>query len=229
MNPADLTISAIIPLYNGARFIKQALDSILAQTLAPVEIIVVDDGSTDDGAAIVANYATNHPIILLQQPNAGQAAARNLGIRHSSGNLIALLDQDDIWYPHHLQALAEPFTQPNVDALGWTYSDIDQINENNRLRLRAALSTVVITHPKTRLDVCLSEDMFVLPSASMFTRSAFDAVGGFDEQLCGYEDDDFFLRLFVAGYRNVFIDQPSGQWRVYPASTSYRHAWRSAA
>ena len=221
MNPADLTISVIIPLYNGARFVRQALDSVFQQTIAPNEIIVVDDGSIDDGAAIVSAYTNEHPVILLRQANAGQAAARNAGIRQSTGRLIALLDQDDIWYPHHLQALTQPFLTEQTNDLGWVYSDVDQINENNRLRLRAALATADNTHPKTRLDICLSEDMFVLPSASIITRSAFDTVGGFDERLCGYEDDDLFLRLFIAGYRNVFIDRPTGQWRVYAGSTSY--------
>ena len=221
MNPTDQTISVIIPLYNGARFIGQALDSVFAQTLSPIEIIVVDDGSTDNGAEIVSHYAIDHPLILLRQPNAGQASARNLGIKHSKGQLIALLDQDDIWYADHLEGLAAPFSQEHSGRLGWTYSDIDQITETNRLRLRAALSTVDITHPKTHLDVCLREDMFVLPSSSMISRAAFDEIGGFDERLCGYEDDDLFLRLFIAGFRNIFLARPLTQWRVYAGSTSY--------
>ena len=221
MSPADLTISVIIPLYNGAWFIKQALDSVIAQTLPPAEIIIVDDGSTDDGVAVVSSYRSEHPIILLRQANAGQGAARNAGIRQSSGRLVALLDQDDIWYPHHLQTLAQPFLLSQTDDLGWVYSDVDQINVDKRLRLRSALACVNITHPKTRLDVCLSEDMFVLPSASIISRAAFDSVGGFDERLCGYEDDDLFLRLFIAGFRNIFINEATAQWRVYKDSTSY--------
>jgi len=63
--------------------------------------------------------------------------------------------------------------------------------------------------------------MFILPSASLIVREAFDHVGGFDERLCGYEDDDLFLRLFAAGYANIFVDEPLSQWRIYPTSSSY--------
>ncbi|MDR3534604.1 MAG: glycosyltransferase [Rhodopila sp.] len=221
MNPVDPTISVIIPLYNGGRFIAQALDSVFAQSLPPTEVIVVDDGSTDDGPEIVARYAAQHSLVLLRKANGGQSSARNFGISHSQGRLIALLDQDDIWYPDHLEELSRPFFEDTYRTLGWTYSNLDEITEDNRLRIRAALSVSPGQHPKTKLDKCLRQDMFVLPSAAMISRAAFDAVGGFDEDLCGYEDDDLFVRLFVAGYRNVYIKKPLAQWRVYGTSSSY--------
>jgi glycosyltransferase involved in cell wall biosynthesis len=99
------TIAAIIPLHNGARWIAGALNSILSQTLKPDEIIVVDDGSTDDGAGsrIVQTIAGGHPgIRLLHKENGGQSSARNHGAAHATSDLIALLDQDDAWYPNHL-------------------------------------------------------------------------------------------------------------------------------
>lgn len=221
MNPDQRTISVVIPLYNGARFIAQALDSVFAQSLLPTEVIVVDDGSTDEGPDIVSSYRVAHDVVLLQKANGGQSSARNFGISHSQGKLIALLDQDDIWYPEHLNFLSRPFLDDVHHTLGWVYSNLDEITEDSRLRVRAALSASPTMHPKTQLDKCLRRDMFVLPSASMISRSAFDAIGGFDEELSGYEDDDLFLRLFVAGYRNVYVEEPLGQWRVYPASSSY--------
>lgn len=96
---AQLRIAAIIPLYNGGRFIREALESVLAQTLPPAEIVVVDDGSTDNGPDIVAEMAATHPISLLRKPNGGQASARNFGIAETSSELIALLDQDDACTP----------------------------------------------------------------------------------------------------------------------------------
>lgn len=75
-------------------------------------------------------------------------------------------------------------------------------------------------HPKADLYQLVDRDMYVLPSASVFTRSAFDSVGGFDERLIGYEDDDFFLRLFRAGFDNLYLNQRLSKWRVYPGSTS---------
>ena len=92
----DVRIAAIIPLYNGAPYIHEAIENVLRQTLPPTEIIVVDDGSTDNGPQIVEQLAREHPIKLLHRPNGGQSSARNFGIAQSNCDLIAMLDQDDV-------------------------------------------------------------------------------------------------------------------------------------
>ena len=106
------TIVAIIPLYNGAKYIRPAIESILAQERQPDEIVVVDDGSTDngEGAAIVSEL-TDPRIKLLFKENGGQGSARNFGVQNSTSSLIAFLDQDDLWYPHHLRVLEKPFLE----------------------------------------------------------------------------------------------------------------------
>ncbi len=218
----DVRIAAIIPLYNGAAYITQAIESVLNQTLPPGEIIVIDDGSTDDGAAIVEKIAQEHPIKILRKPNGGQASARNFGIANSNCDLIALLDQDDVWYCNHLEVLVRPFLRPRAIELGWVYSNLDEIDQQGRLTARSALRFQDnIQHPKRDIHGCLSTDMFVLPSASMISRRAFDAVGGFDERLRGYEDDDLFVRMFSAGYDNIYLNQGLSQWRVFPGSASF--------
>ena len=217
---SNLTVSVIIPLRNGKNFIIQALDSVFAQTLLPTEVIVVDDGSTDDGPDIVARYAVKHQLTLLRRPHYGLPAARNFAISHSTGKLIAFLDQENIWYPNHLKDLIRPFSKDPHHTLGWVYSDVDEITEDNRLRLRAALSYSANVHPKMSLADCLRQDMSILPSASVISKAALDAIGGFDEDLHGCEDDDLFLRLFVAGYRNLYLKTPLTQWRVCTAGTS---------
>jgi glycosyltransferase involved in cell wall biosynthesis len=219
-NPGS-RISVIIPLYNGAQYIAQSIVSAVDQTLLPHEIIVVDDGSSDDGAEIVRNLSQKSIIRLLRKENGGQASARNLGIASSEGDLIALLDQDDIWYPNHLAELAKPFLEPRVKELGWVYSDLDEIDESGKVIARSAISTSTIINPKRDLITCLRQDMFVLPSASLMSRKAFDAVGGFDERLAGYEDDDLFLRMFRDGFDNEFIKEALSQWRIYRGSSSY--------
>src|SRR4051812_28964217 len=220
-----LTISAVIPLFNGRRFTRQALDSIVAQTRSPYEVIVVDDGSADDGAAVVEEFArtcpVTCPVTLLRKPNADQSSARNFGVAHAKGDLIALLDQDDLWYPQHLEKLSRPFNARQPIPLGWTYSDLDEIDEAGALVARGVLHKTASQHPKRELLDCLRQDLFILPSASLIARDAFNAVGGFDERLAGYEDDDLFVRLFSAGYQNLYIDQPLSQWRVYSSSTSF--------
>jgi glycosyltransferase involved in cell wall biosynthesis len=217
----DLSISAIIPLYNGEKYIAQAIRSVESQILKPLELIIVDDGSTDGGCEIVEHLAKSVPLTLIHKPNGGQSSARNLGVKHSKGRLIALLDQDDIWYPNHLLELAKPFRRQTFPELGWVYSDLDEADENAKLVTRRFLSTLSAPHPKRDMFSCLRQDMFVLPSASLISRQAFDRVGGFDERLSGYEDDDLFLRLFHEGYDNEFVPQALSMWRIYPASSSY--------
>jgi glycosyltransferase involved in cell wall biosynthesis len=222
MRRDGLRIAAVIPLYNGAPYIRQAIESVLCQSLPAAEIIVVDDGSTDDGARVVEDLARRHPIELVRKPNGGQGSARNLGVARSGCDLIALLDQDDVWYSHHLEVLARPFREARPVPLGWSYSNVDEIDEAGRLVVRSVLRTFdKVQHPKRDVRGCLATDMYVLPSASLISRGAFDAVGGFDESLRGYEDDDLFLRLFRAGYDNVFVDEALSQWRMFAGSSSY--------
>jgi glycosyltransferase involved in cell wall biosynthesis len=182
---------------------------------------VVDDGSTDDGAAVVEEFARTFPVTLLRKPNGGQSSARNFGVAHATGDLVAFLDQDDLWYPHHLEKLSRPFNARQPIPLGWTYSNLDEIDEAGALVARGVLHKTASQHPKRDLLDCLRHDLFILPSASLIARDAFNAVGGFDERLGGYEDDDLFVRLFGAGYQNLYVDQSLSQWRVYSASTSF--------
>ena len=95
------SISVIIPVYNGAKFIGRTLDSVLAQTVRPGEVIVVNDGSTDDSAAIVERYGD--PVTLINVKNGGAGAARNLGAARAKGNWLAFCDADDLWLPHKLE------------------------------------------------------------------------------------------------------------------------------
>lgn len=216
------SIVAIIPLYNGGRFIEQAIRSVFGQTRAPEECIVVDDGSSDDGPEVVAKLAQELAVRLIRKPNGGQSSARNYGVAHSTSKLIAFLDQDDAWYPDHLAKLLVPFTErPGDRTLGWVYADLDEGDEAGQLLTRSFLRTRPAKHPKTSVAECLKDDMFVLPSASLVARHAFEAVGGYDERLSGYEDDDLFVRLLDQGFDNVFIDEPLSLWRIYAFSTTY--------
>ena len=221
------TIVAVIPLYNGAPFIEEAIRSVLAQTRLPEDIVVIDDGSQDDGPAIVARMAERDPRIrLIAKPNGGQSSARNLGIAQTEGDLIALLDQDDAWYPDHLAELMVPFTEEagraaGASPLGWSYGNLDEVDVTGALINRSVLRLTRVPHPKTNLTDILRHDAFILPSATLISREAFEAVGGFDERLSGYEDDDLFLRLMEHGYGHAYVDKPLSRWRIYAASTSF--------
>jgi glycosyltransferase involved in cell wall biosynthesis len=107
-------VSCIVPVFNGERYLREALNSILAQTYRVVEIIVADDGSTDGTAALVASYGGQ--VHYVRQPNAGPAAARNLGLRMARGQFVAFLDQDDLWHPEKLaRQLARFQARPELD------------------------------------------------------------------------------------------------------------------
>jgi glycosyltransferase involved in cell wall biosynthesis len=215
-------IVAIIALYNGEPYIAQALKSILNQTYPAADIVVVDDGSVDGGPQIVADMAMTDPRIrLIRKSNGGQSSARNLGVRQSCARYIAFLDQDDEWRPHHLETLYAPFAADPNRFIGFTYGNLDEVDVNGRMVNMMFLSKLRTAHPKTSITNCLEEDMFVLPGASLIRRDVFDAVGGFDEALIGYEDDDFFSRVFEKGYRNHFVNEAVTLWRIHRGSTSY--------
>jgi glycosyltransferase involved in cell wall biosynthesis len=212
------TISAIIPVFNGASRLRAALDSVRAQTLLPIELLVIDDGSTDDWRRALDSFDAPFPVRVVEQPNQGQSAARNHGARLATGDLLAFLDQDDEWLPRHLEVLSTPFARhPEV---GWVYNDFDEIDGSGYVVTRAFLREFRVRNPKSSILACVSQDLMVLPSASVLRRSMFEQAEGFDEQLCGYEDDDLFVRCFRAGWGHRFMAQPLTRFRIHSSSSS---------
>ncbi len=210
----------MIALYNGERFIKEALQSVFSQSVPPAEIVVVDDGSSDSGVEVVESLASSVPLRVVRTANGGQGAARNRGWSSTDADLIAFLDQDDVWYPTHLQVLREQFERhTGARPLGWAYSDVDELWADGSTVRHGMLRNFPGTHPKTSLAQCISTDMYILPSAALVARSALADVGGFDERLRGYEDDDLFLRILLAGYDNVFVDESLSKWRMHAGSS----------
>src|SRR5712692_9736802 len=111
---SGLKVSIVVPLYNKAPYVRRALDSIAAQTFSDFEVIVVDDGSTDDGPSVVANYGDSR-VRLVRQPNAGPGAARNAGLAQTQGELIAFLDADDEWLPTYLEESVRQLEESGAD------------------------------------------------------------------------------------------------------------------
>jgi glycosyltransferase involved in cell wall biosynthesis len=213
------SVSAIIPVYNGRQYLREAVESVLRQTLPPCELILVDDGSRDDSLATIADIQAPFPIVRLAQANAGQSAARNYGAAVARGEYLAFLDQDDRWYPNHLARLVPVLDRDPL--LGWAYSNVDEIDAAGQLVTMDLLDDLPVRHPKRTLAELLRQDMFIVPGSAVIRKTAFDAVGGFDPRLIGYEDDDLFLRLFRAGWRHAYVRVSTLQWRIYPHSTSY--------
>jgi hypothetical protein len=184
-----VAVSVIIPTYNAGRFVCQAVDSVLAQTYRDYEIIVVDDGSTDDTRERLAPYGNQ--IRYVQTNNLERSAARNTGIRQARGELIAFLDADDIWLPEKL-ARQIAFWERNAD-LGLVYSWAQCIYED--ARLPRLLGTDFADNVSLDVFPGLLLGKFV-PTLTVVARAqCLHEVGLFDEQIVIAEDWDLWLRL----------------------------------
>jgi glycosyltransferase involved in cell wall biosynthesis len=219
MTRAD--VSVVMPVYNGKSYLTASVGSAVAQTLQPREIIIVDDGSADGSAEFAEALETPFPKHVIRVENGGQSRARNIAAESAVGEYIAFLDHDDIWHRDHLRRLLEPFgADPD---LGWSYCDVDEVDHDAQVVHHSWLRMLnpAVEHPKRSLYNLLAADMFIFPSAAVVRAAAFRDVGGFDERLAGYEDDDLFLRLFRAGWGNVFISESLVRYRRHLASSAF--------
>lgn len=188
------TVSVIIPTYNAGPYICQAVDSVLAQTYRDVECIVVDDGSNDDTEERLSEYGSS--IRYIYQDNAERSAARNNGIRHAAGDLIAFLDADDYWEPNKLERQVDEFThRPD---LGLLYTQARLIKgEGELVRYWKGADT---PWPEPGLEAfsrsALMQDLLIAGfSTTMVRRSCLDEAGGFDRGIIEAEDWSLTLAL----------------------------------
>ena len=184
------TVSAIIPAYNAATYVLRAIESALAQTCPPLEILVIDDGSSDRTAELVAPLPP--PVRLLRKENGGPATARNLGASQARGDWLALLDADDMWYPDKLRQQLAYGTDPDV---GIVHCLPDHRDDD--------------IPPRLTFDQMWRRN-WIHNSAVLIRRSAFESLGGFNEarQLISVEDYNFWLRVAASDWKIVTCPQP---------------------
>lgn len=197
-------LSVIIPTYNRSAFVRACVGSLRACGVPGLEIIVVDDGSTDDTAQVVAEL---EGVVYLTQKNAGPAAARNLGFAHSSGRYVAFLDCDDLWLPGVAGQVVGLFDRhPGVDVI---FSDAKMGNEKDGYRLfvevggQAAFFELPHREPEPGFRVLEPMPFFrrmavrnpVFIGATVMRREAFARAGMFDPELCGAADWELWLRM----------------------------------
>lgn len=183
-------VSAIIPTYNRRELVQRAIDSALAQTLPPDEIVVVDDGSTDGtGDALKARYGER--IAYLWQPNAGVSAARNAGMSHARGALFALLDSDDLWAPEKTERQCA-YLAANPD-IGMVVCDVARMDADGKPYDFFRRRDVIATDGWALGELLMNPAL--VPASAMLRREVFADVGGFDTALRTAEDIDFFLRV----------------------------------
>jgi len=202
------TISVIIPTYNYGRFLREAIDSALAQTYPPLEIIVIDDGSTDDTPQVLAAYGDR--IRTIRQNNEGVGAARNAGIAAARGEYIAFLDSDDIWMTQKLEREIALFEAD--PALGMVHCGAESFDHAGK-KPSVLLSGMEgwVAPELLRLD----REVITAPgSGTLFPKRVAEEVGGFDPRLQPSEDWDFCYRVAVR-YRVGFVPEVLVQYRLH--------------
>ncbi|MBP7998946.1 MAG: glycosyltransferase [Chloroflexi bacterium] len=210
MNTANTLplVSIIIPTYNRWALLRQTLASVLAQTYPALEIIVVDDGSTDETMTRLTEYAGK--VTVIQQSNQGVAAARNQGIRRAQGVYLTFLDDDDLIEPAKITRQAKLLqSQP---AIGLVHCGYYLSDKEGRLRDKVWL------WPQANPLRQLACHNFIWSGAPLIRRECLTTVGLFDEQLTNGQDWDLWLRLALAGYGFAVIPEPLGTYRLQPDS-----------
>ena len=181
-------VSVIIPTCNRGRVLGRAVESVLGQTWRDFELIVVDDGSTDNTAGVLAGF-DDPRLTAMHQENKGVSAARNLGVARSSGGLIALLDSDDYWLPDKLERQVRFMAEG-----GWDISQTDEIWIRGGVRVNPGRKHAKMAgwFLHRSLELCL-----ISPSCVMFSRALWEELGPFDETLSACEDYALWLRVGV--------------------------------
>jgi glycosyltransferase involved in cell wall biosynthesis len=198
-----------MPAYNVQPYVEQALRSALGQTFGDLEVVVVDDGSTDGTADAVRRIAADDSRVrLVQQANRGLAGARNAALRVARGPLLALLDSDDAWEPAFLeQQIAMLSRQPDVDIVTGNAWCMGGGRDGHLAR------PFPDPRPTPDLAAIIGDERSVF-IMSVFRRRVYNVIGPFDESMRTNEDYDFWLRAAVAGFRFARNDTPLGYYRV---------------
>ena len=203
------TVSVVMPAYNVEAYVEEAVRSALNQTFTDLEVVVVDDGSTDGTAEAVGRIAAADPRVrLVRQANRGLAGARNAALRVARGSLFALLDSDDAWAPAFLdEQIAILRSRPDIDIVtgnGWCMGG----GRDGQLA-----RPYPDPRPTPDLASIIGDERSVF-IMSVFRRRVYNVVGPFDESMRTNEDYDFWLRAAVAGFRFARNDTPLGYYRV---------------
>ena len=214
-------VSVVMPAYNSARYIGEALDSALQQDYPALEIIVVDDGSTDDTVATVAGYGDK--VRLLTQKNRGSAAARNLGIQHARGKYIAFLDADDAWWRHkirhQIEALVASGYKMAYSRFIWWHPDEHGQHTPPETEFEQPanpnLSSAAIVTGWPYAELLL--DCIVWTSTVIVEKIELEKAGLFDENLRKGQDYDLWLKL-ARQIEMVGLEKPTALYRIHPAS-----------
>lgn len=206
-------VSVIIPVYNGEKFVAASIESVLKQTYCPIEIIVINDGSTDGTKEVLNQF--NGKIVVIQQKNAGQADARNKGLTIAKGKYIALLDSDDLFVSEKIEKQISILKNENLDMVCTNFETIDA--SNNKLKNISA----PYFHASNALTTFITGN-FICTSTLLFKKEWIQKVGNFDTKMKGTEDGDLWFRMLLDGAQLDVIREPLVQYRIHELNYSGR-------
>lgn len=199
-----MLISIIVPLYNKALYVRKALECVCAQTYRDYELIVINDGSTDNSAIVAEEYlksAEDMSYKVISQPNAGVSVARNNGVAESTGDYVAFLDADDWWEPTYLERMVQlinDYPDAGLYASNYVYY------KPGKTHVALNIPTGYINYPKAYYE---SNAMPVWTGAAMIPRKVYDEMGGFRNHLWMAEDFDLWIRIALK-YEVIFLNEP---------------------
>lgn len=207
--PSNARVSVIITCYKYAHFLPQAMASALGQTHRNIEVVVVNDGSPDNTDEVMQQYVGDPRVVYIKQENAGQAVAKNNGIRAATGDFISFLDADDIWELTKLERQLPLFADPKV---GIVYSGMSYMDEEGRPIAGPAVADM--SRPRSgRITQALFVDNIVPFSSAVVRRECFEKCGGMDTSYRMAIDWDLWLRMSVH-YEFAYVDAPLLRYRL---------------
>jgi glycosyltransferase involved in cell wall biosynthesis len=210
------TLSVIVAAYQAAATIGAALDSAFSQTLPPDEVVVCDDGSTDDLEAALRPYRER--IVLIRKQNGGEASAKNAAARAASGDLVVILDADDVFLPERLEAIADmAAARPDLDI----FTTDAVLEVDGRPVRRCYTSSFPFPVDDQRREILRRNYVFGLAAVR---RERLDEVGGFDESIRFTADWELWIRMILAGSRVAMCPEPLARYRLLRGSLSSQRA-----
>lgn len=216
-----ISVSVIIPAYQSSQTIRETLESVFAQSIPVAEVIVIDDGSTDGLDEALQPFESR--IVVLKQKNSGAASARNNGIRHSSGEIIAFLDADDVWLPEKLASQLPLFDNQNV---GVVFGNVYFLNEG-KLQEKTYFD-LYKPYRGSNLFIPLFAQDFIPMLSVLVRRPILDQVGLFDESIRNVEDYDLWMKIAMKTEFD-YVQEPVAAYRISSTQISKNFIQASAS
>ncbi len=211
----DLLVSVIIPVYNSEKYIHETIQSVLNQTYKNFELIIVNDGSTDNSLSIIENsQKKDNRIKILNKINSGVSETRNFGLNIAKGEYVAFLDSDDVWLPNNLELKVNCINQNFLDAV-YSYCEIIDEESFKTGIVKTGLSPLLLKN-----ILCWEGNYITIPSGYLFKKDSILLIGGFNKSLSNNADQEIIIRLLSFGSKISSISEVTWLYRRHNLNMS---------